>query len=367
MGKYELSLTANYVADWTIVEAAREFFQNAIDQANTVPDNDMFHSYDAGTQLLTIGNKKSVLTARSLLLGATTKADDTSTIGKFGEGYKLATLVAIREGHNVVFYNYGANEVWRPRFVKSRRYNGENILTFFTESFTWKKPPDNNLTITIDKVSPGEYQAIVGSNLNLHDDLGKTYNTPNGTILCDDRYTGKVFVSGLLIGHYDELHYGYDINPAYVALDRDRRMLDTFKVKWQTASMWVASGSDEILSLAADSAADVEYAADVWGTINPSVLDKANDSFRKQYGYNAIPVHNQSELQDVLARYDDAEPIMMTGTQYKLVTSAPTYIVSAKPKEEVSTKDKLNEWFDRIRHKLTEEEAMEYYEISSEL
>lgn len=38
-----------------------------------------------------------------------------------------------------------------------------------------------------------------------------------------------------------------------------------------------------------------------------------------------------------------------------------------KQKEVVNPKDRLYDWFDSIRHKLTEEEAMEFYEISSEL
>ena len=111
MAKYELSLSPEYVSHWGIVEAVREIFQNAIDQAAVQEDNPMFFSYEknevksAGWGMtyeqdgvLRIGNRDSILDAKSLLLGATTKRDDQKTIGQFGEGYKIATLVLLRSG-----------------------------------------------------------------------------------------------------------------------------------------------------------------------------------------------------------------------------------------------------------------------------
>jgi len=366
MGKYELSLTANYVPDWTIVEATREFFQNAIDQANTEPDNDMFYDYDEEAQILSIGNKRSMLTARTLLLGATTKADDDKTIGKFGEGYKIATLVAIREGHNVVFYNYGAKEVWRPRFVKSRRYK-ENILTFFTESFTWSKPPNHDLTITIDNVTPENYKHIVDSNLIMHDDLGKTHETDLGTILCDEKYQGKVYVNGLYVGTHDYMHCGYNLNADQVKLDRDRRLIDSFDLKWQSARMWIKCESDEIIALANENAPDVEYVGSLSAYLTTTVTEQAHSAFREEHGDNAVPVCNQREMVAITEEYVDVKPVIVSETQHRLVTSAPTYKVDAEQKEVITTKVRLNAWFDSIRHKLTDEEAMEYYDISSEL
>ena len=108
MSKIELTISPNYVPTWTYLDAVRELFQNALDQEEQNPENVMRWSYDEDALSLTISNAHSTLSIASLLLGQTSKADDKSTIGQFGEGYKIATLVLLREGKTITFYNYGA-------------------------------------------------------------------------------------------------------------------------------------------------------------------------------------------------------------------------------------------------------------------
>ena len=128
----------------------------------------------------------------------TTKSDDNDTIGQFGEGYKIATLVLLREGKNVVFYNYGAREVWRPRIVKSHRF-GTYTLTFFIEKKAiWENVPSADLVIAIDGISADEYyDQIVPSNLHLRSDFEVIEETEYGDII---NLPGKVFVNGLYGG-----------------------------------------------------------------------------------------------------------------------------------------------------------------------
>ena len=98
MRKYELSISADYVPEWGVVEATREFFQNSIDEQTRDGSNKMFFNYDSETQVMRIGNKHSDLDIKTLLFGVTTKAKDSEMIGNHGEGYKIATVVFLRLG-----------------------------------------------------------------------------------------------------------------------------------------------------------------------------------------------------------------------------------------------------------------------------
>ena len=234
MQKYELSLSTNYAQDWTVVDGVREIFQNALDQETMSPDNKMFHDYDKHTQTLLVGNAQSILETGTLLLGASTKSEDNSTIGKFGEGYKIGILVLLRAGKNVIIYNYGKREVWMPRLVKSRRYNAE-VLTFFVDKrHLWDVVPNNNLTVEILGITPDEYESIKDSNLHLQGiDPTTVVETSLGKVLLSStKYAGKIFVNGLFICMHEPYKYGYDFKPEHITLDRDRKFVSDFALQW---------------------------------------------------------------------------------------------------------------------------------------
>lgn len=324
MSRFELSLSPQYVGSWKVVDAIRELFQNAIDQETVDPANKMFFAYDKASQVLSIGNKSSVLDKKTLLLGESTKVDDKRTIGQFGEGYKIAALVLLRLGKQLKIYNYGVSEVWEAKIIKSRRYNA-NILVFdVTEKRFWQSVPDNDLTIVINGITPEEYDDIVASNLHFHT-LENTYLTSYGSILYDAEYKGKVFVNGLFVADVVDLQYGYDIKPAYLELDRDRRLVKDFDLQWRTSSMWNESNdTDKALSLVQRNSIDVKYIRSL-GVTKPNLRMSAAASFRSEYGDNAVPVSDQSELNNVKMTYTDAKPVIVNEVLKKLIEESPTY------------------------------------------
>lgn len=93
-----------------IPEAVREFLQNARDEEIEHEGNEMLIDYDPSSQLLSIGNSHSVLEPRTLLLGQSSKRSATGLIGKHGEGYKVATVVLLRNNCNVTIYNNAVGE-----------------------------------------------------------------------------------------------------------------------------------------------------------------------------------------------------------------------------------------------------------------
>lgn len=362
MKKIELTIASDYVPSWGIADAMRELFQNALDQEIQCNDNKASWEYDAATQTVSISNKKSVLTTNSLLLGSTTKSGDAATIGQFGEGYKVATLVLLRNNKPVVFYNYGCREVWRPRFVKSRRF-GADVLTFFIDTkHPWSSVPNDDLTIKIHNISEDEWNnIIVPTNLHLRTDYTVINDTEFGQIL---DIPGKVFVNGLFVCDYAEYKYGYNFKPGVLRLDRDRKLVSDFDLKWLASKMWrVAKGPDAILRVAKlleAGAADVQYIVDT--SIDP-LVDIAREAylqFTEEYGSNAVPVSNQHEASKVP---DTHRPIVVNETYKRVITSASLYRAPEPMPEPPSISERLTDWLRKYYRELSVEAASELEEL----
>lgn len=359
MSKIELTLAPNYVPNWTIVDAIRELFQNALDQEAQNPENKASWEYREDEQKFIISNATSKLTAASLLLGQTTKADDKSTIGQFGEGYKIATLVLLREGKNVVFYNYGAREVWRPRFVKSRRF-GTDILTFFIEKKAiWEKVPSADLVIAIEGISADEYYSqIVPSNLHLRSDFEVIEETKYGDVL---NLAGKVFVNGLYVCDYEPYTYGYNFKPEHIRLDRDRKMVSDFDLRWMASKMWSNSSDfDKVLEMISEDKADVAFLDTVSYTCK--WRDLAAEKFKSVYGPEAIPVTSQEELDNVPTGYKG----IVVNSKYSSLIKGSSSFTMPEP-DSTSPVDDLQDWYDSIKHKLDSDEQEQFEAIMDDL
>lgn len=208
MRKYELSISADYVPEWGTTEAIREFFQNSIDEETRDPGNKMFFDYDEKEEVIRIGNKHSDLDIKTLLFGVTTKNKDSSMIGNYGEGYKIATVVLLRLGKSIVFKNYCRREIWRPRLVKSRRYGGVLVPTFFVDTEAiWNKVPEHSLIIEVGGVTQEEYENVKSCNLHLQDSYSHR-DTSYGSVLDGEENKGRIFVGGLYICNEERLDIG---------------------------------------------------------------------------------------------------------------------------------------------------------------
>jgi len=348
MPKYELSITKNYAPDWTLSNAIRELFQNALDQETVCPDNPMSWNYDKETQIMTISNAKSKLETKSLLLGSTTKVDNDDTIGQFGEGYKIATLVLTRLGKRVTIFNYGAKEVWHSYFKYSKKYDAEILMFDVDKKFPWTKVPDNDLTIKISGITEEEFNIVVDSNLHMQENYTHI-ESEQGQILLDDHMKGRMFVNGLYIITDSSFEYGYNFKPFYIELDRDRRLIPYFELKWVTSKMWTSNQSSEATEIATKllekGAVDVAFIRE--SSHGKAQLDAISNNvmnnFISNYGENAVPVYRQEDAEKVP---DTHRPIIVPET----VVKAITYNVNYTPVEQVKEPtfiEKLEEWLDK--------------------
>lgn len=350
--KYELTIDTNYVSDWNIAQAVRELFQNSVDSEVQNPENTSYWKYDEDTQKLYIGNKYSVLNVETLLLGVSTKTNDNTTIGQFGEGYKIATVVLLRTNHPITFYNYGAKEVWTTKLVKSRRFNGRLVPTFYVDKkYPWQKVPDNNLTIVVENITSEDYKLICDYILSLHTDIGDTIDCGRfGTILLNPELRGKVFVSGLYVCTNERLNYGYNIKPVFLQLDRDRKTVDNFNLLWTTSRMWVENQERaEFIEMlyGEDTPPDISYIGSLCNTnsIDPTVLDK----FLNTYGPDAIPVTSQEDYDLVLSM--GGHPVFVNKVLGDVTKSISNNFLSTAVQTK-SCLDMLTEWYEELEQEV---------------
>lgn len=352
MSKIELSLASDYVPSWTIVDAIRELFQNALDQEAQFPDNKASWSYEDG--IFKISNKESLLSTQTLLLGCSTKSGDDRTIGQFGEGYKIATLVLLRNHKRVTIYNYGAREVWRPRFVKSRRF-GADILTFFIDKeYVWSKVPNDDLTIEVAGITQEEWdEQIVPSNLWLQKTYGIEDITEYGEIIDQP---GMVYVNGLYVCKYDPYTYGYNFKPGQLKLDRDRKLASDFDLRWLASKMWL--GNPRAIELVEAGVADVSYVSNMlWGSGNSQIVADAYARFRLVHGPRAVPVTSQAEADKVPHGY---KAVIVSDNYRSLIRCSPDWEDPAS--DAPSPLERLRTWFDDVAHDMLTEEVCEQFE-----
>lgn len=167
MSRFDLGMSINYCPQWGIVEAVREYFQNAFDAQTADASNKMYFEYDENEEVLRIGNKNGLLNPDTLLLGKTTKTDNEKMIGQHGEGYKVATVVLLRNGKEVTVYNRSKKEVWTAKVIKSRKYQAKVVVFDIEKVSIFKSVPDHDLIFEIKGISAEEFEAIKESNLHI--------------------------------------------------------------------------------------------------------------------------------------------------------------------------------------------------------
>lgn len=371
VSKYELTISTGYVPDWGIVEAMREIFQNALDNEISNPENVMGWSFEDGT--IRVSNKTSKLKVESLLLGCSTKTNDKNTIGKWGEGYKIAFMVLLRNNKKIKVYNYGAREVWEVRLVKSKRYNGQLITTVFVDKEpVWRKIPEADLIIEVSGITDDEYKMIQQKNLHLREDPVKNFNYKDiGSILIDESERGNIYVKGLFITNLDKSVYGYNFEPSVIDLDRDRRMINAFDIQWQSSRLWIKAGqtSEELLNKALDlienNEFDTSYVSNISAFDSRKLADGVAKRFYSKYGDNAVPVTNNHDY-DYIKNVEKANPIIVNTKIAEMIERSS--IVSEENKIYIgSLQERFRKFLEKIEGKLTDEELNEFESLISEV
>ena len=341
MKRHKMSLDVEYVKDWSIQDALRELFQNAIDYNDWeyVFVNSELHIISKGTEL----------DIRSLLLGHSKKSSE--AIGKFGEGYKLAMLVLTRLGFKAQIIS--GNSVWYPKIIDSRTYKAKQLV--FDIDTTENYSPD--LIFVVQGITEEIMQEL--RERNLHVAPPSSFDeTQYGQIL-PSAYAGKIYVNGLYVSTIQEMKYGYNFKPKYLTLDRDRRIVRDFDIQWLSCQMWSELNNIElILELIKQQASDVKYLDSFTYSAKQSLADKAAEEFMLEHGEEAIPVVYNTDI-DIAKREGHEKIVIVPKVTQQLIERSSIW---TRPAPKVIRKSPREILLDFNRKHCLSEEAQEDFE-----
>lgn len=227
----ETTISKNYVHNWGIKEGVRELIQNALDANDLGYKMDI--TYSRRNKSLIIANRGISIPRSSLLLGSTTKLTDENQRGKNGEGYKIGSLALVRGGKKVKILN--GKEQWDCIIDKSESFESD-VLKFEIKDLIFSA---KDIKFIVEGITPEEWNSISKMFLSIDIPQQKSFiNTPQGTILFESKYKGKIFCGGIYIDSHKDLEYGYDFKVSVLSLNRDRNMANSFDVEWNTSKMW---------------------------------------------------------------------------------------------------------------------------------
>jgi len=294
MAKIQLTIKTSYLPTWGAYEGIRELLQNG-------RDAEVEHSapmrVDWRKESLHIENDGTTLPLKALLLGHTTKEGNSQLIGKFGEGLKLGILALVRAGHPIKIRN-GA-EVWTPSIERSDLFD-DNVLTFNIER---GREPKNRVRVEIGGVTNEAWETMRECFLFLNkpkkSDIIETYN---GDLLLGPKYKGRIYVKGIFVQTDPDLAFGYNLPDAQ--LDRDRKMVESWNLKYHTRSVFMAALNqhedlfEQFNEMLENPTTEIETISDTYMVPEKASQDVAA-KFRAKHGENAIPVTSLSESVDI--------------------------------------------------------------------
>ena len=305
MNKYPLNLSPTYCDDWSVQDAIREIIQNCLDDKSTFQyhmEGDELHLTSLGVQL----------PLKTLLLGNSTKANDSSAVGGFGEGYKIALLVLLREGYEVIIQN--GSKLWNPVFEYCDQYDSDMLYIYEDDIFG-----NDDLTFIIKGLCEEDLEEVQNRCLYLKEDLGEVLEGSTGRIILGT--SGKLYVGGLYVSDTN-LHYSYDFNPDVLKLNRDRKAVNSWDLEYETSRLWNnVSTPETVADMVHRQCPDVRL---VTCTKTPSLPSSCYNTYVEKYG--EVPIAADTWEKDDMEAQGYKDVVVTGNTEFtKLVKESPEY------------------------------------------
>lgn len=318
----ELTLDPDYVQNWGVWEALREFLQNGLDARDKGFAFSVRRSKTAKKTLF-ITTQGCVLERSTLLLGNTGKSNDEDARGKFGEGYKLGFLVLCRLGYEVQLRT--GWEIWTPYIEKSEVFGEELLKIKIRPTTTYA----NKIEVRVYGISDAEWYKTRANVLGVpgFTPLRKKDFVQAGSakILLNPLHAGSLYCSNLYVGPLPSGYkWGFDL-PA-VDLDRDRKMANPSSLDNNVRVALLCAVADKTLDpemfveLMGQECGEAEAIARYYFYKSTDFLSfTASKLFRERYGDDAVPVLSSAEALE--AEHYGLRPHITTPALKRLIES----------------------------------------------
>lgn len=267
-----------YVSHWTVHDALRELFQNAIDTGHM----ECHYPPEEGKLSVSTLSSEVDLDRRTLALGTSIKTSEDSR-GQFGEGYKLACLVLLRNGMPVTIHTL--KEKWVPKL--------EMNMDLGVKTLSFGILPDvhsDNIVFQIENVSIEDWNVCRKNILQLgkYPDHFETI-TDKGKVrvLKDKEQVGRLYVGGIFVSMYRGLSYGFDFSPGMLELGRDRKMVNGHQLLWHTSKTvcdLLDNDTDKVLEMLEKGSEELYSSS----SLSPKEKDKIYDALSSKHGEETI-------------------------------------------------------------------------------
>lgn len=221
-------ISPGYASNWTMQMAIKELIANALDA-----DSSAKVTYDESTRLTTISDKGEGISTKHLLFGESNKDKSDSNIGMFGEGMKMAALVAARNKRTFVVTTKGMR--YEAKLEHDSRFNAD-VLVIHLQPSRKRIGTDIEIGSSSVELTNAKSHFLV---------FNKKFVEVEDGIYVAEGSRQAVFVNGCFVQNINGI-YSYNLNKKDL-LNRDRTTIDDQKFRSELTIKWSLIKNKDII------------------------------------------------------------------------------------------------------------------------
>jgi hypothetical protein len=225
----KFGISESYIPNWGVVQAIREIYQNFIDYGEF---DVHIEEISEGYSCVRISNDFSPESWEFLKLGFSQKKD--GSIGKHGEGLKLAGLIFMR--------NKKQFRITTPiGRAKAALYEDDNLGSCYGLEL-------DDMTSEIDDMTSNKFEIYFEADTKDIEVFKEGYIQKEDVLMTSgygnivDKTAGNIYVGGLYVCKIKDLKYSIDFKPCFIELGRDREVPSSYDLEYWTNQIVISCG-----------------------------------------------------------------------------------------------------------------------------